>query len=61
MLDIHTVEDHLELTRGQLQGSGIRCGEVEATTLQALVPYAHTVAVPIENLEAVGLAVEEDE
>jgi hypothetical protein len=60
-LNINTVEDHLELTRGKLQGSGIRCREVKATTLQALVPDTHTIAVPIENLEAVGLTVEEDE
>src|SRR6516164_11649603 len=61
VLDIDAVEDHLQLAGRQFQGAGVGRGEVGAAALQALVPDAHAVAVPVEDLEAVGLAVEEDE
>src|SRR5262249_11976402 len=37
-LDIHAVEDHLQLAGCQLQGGGVGRREVIAATLQALVP-----------------------
>src|SRR5262249_26378407 len=58
VLDINAVADHLELAGRQLQGGGVGRGEVEAAALQALVPDAWAVAVPGEDLEPVGLAIE---
>jgi hypothetical protein len=60
-LDIDAVEDHLQLAGRQLQTAGLGRGEVEAALLQPLVPEAQAVAVPVQDLEAVGPAVEEDE
>src|SRR3954468_21798874 len=60
---VDAVEDHEELSRGHLDAVGVEVGlgEVVAAILQTLTPEAEAVAAPIENLDAVGTAVEEDE
>src|SRR6516162_294470 len=56
---INTIEDHLQLPRRQFEGIGSGSREVKTPLLQALVPEAQAIAVPVEHLEAVGLAVKE--
>jgi hypothetical protein len=56
-LDIDAVEDHLELAGSQFERGGVGVGEVIAAALQAFVPQTQAVAIPVEDLEAVGLAV----
>ena len=51
VLDIDAVEDHLQLAGRQFEGARIGRREVEATTLQALVPDAHAVAVPVADFD----------
>ena len=60
---VDAVEDHLELAGAQRDAGlvGLRIGKMVATLLQALAPQAQAVSAPVEDLEAVGAAVVEDE
>ena len=61
--EIDAVENHLELAGGQLAAGGVRrgVGEVIASGFEALAPQAQTMPAPVEDFEAVGQAVAEDE
>ncbi len=58
---VDAVQDHLELSGGQLQGGFVRGGFGELVTpgLQTLAPEAESVSAPVEDLETLGLLVSE--
>ena len=60
---VDAVEDHLQLAGGQLEAGLLADGrgEVVAPLLQALAPQAQAMPAPVQDLEAVGLAVAENE
>src|SRR5277367_3594133 len=60
---VDAVQDHLELSGGQLQGGFVRggLGKVVSPGLQTLTPQAKAMTAPVEDLETVSVFVSEDE
>ena len=55
------IEEPAELLRGDVHDPGRVLRPAEAMLLKALVPKAEAVAIPVQNLERITLAVAEDE
>ena len=56
-----SIEEPAELLRGDVYDLGYPFGPAESMLFQTLVPEAEAVAIPVQNLERITLAVAEDE